>query len=82
MWEIHAHGDGAGVADAEGAGPAVDVLHDELIDLFEVVEIEIIWDRLGFELQDAPVGICAFDYGEFRGVCDAVFIVEDAGAIS
>lgn len=44
VWEVHA--DGAGVAGAEGAGPVVDVLQDELVDLFEVVEVEIAWDGL------------------------------------
>ncbi len=55
VWEVHA--DGAGVAGAEGAGPVVDVLQDELVDLFEVVEVEIAWDGLCFELQDALVGV-------------------------
>lgn len=40
------HTDGAGVADAEGVGPAVDVLQDELVDLFPVVEVEIACDGL------------------------------------
>jgi len=32
-------------------------LQDELVDLFEVVEVEIAWDGLCFELQDALVGV-------------------------
>lgn len=44
VWEVHA--DGAGVAGAEGACPVVDVLQDELVDLFQVFEVEITCDGL------------------------------------
>ena len=42
--EVHA--DGAGVAGAEGACPVVDVLQDELVDLFQMIEVEITCDGL------------------------------------
>ncbi len=50
MWEVHAIG--AGVEGAEGAGPVVDVLQDELANFFEVFEVEISCDGL---MQNALV---------------------------
>ncbi len=57
VWEVH-----GAVSRAEGSAPVVNVLQDVSVDLFDVIEIEIAWDTLRFEFQDALVGGRALDY--------------------
>ncbi|ERB54342.1 hypothetical protein N806_24785 [Rhodococcus sp. P27] len=62
FWGVHA--DDAGVAGAEGSRPVVDVLQDELVNLFEVFTVEISCDGL---MQDVRVGGVRSTTASFTG---------------